>query len=65
MISVPFFGEWVDIGKVKQATFSYKLLKFLDRRAVETASGLVVLEENGKSLIRETIQDTKYTSTSY
>ena len=48
-----FFGELMDIGKLKQDTISYKLLKFLDKQAVETASGLVVLEENGKMLLEK------------
>ena len=37
-------GEWVDIGKITRSSLIYYVLNRLDRNAVKSASGLVVLE---------------------
>lgn len=47
-------GEWVDIGKITQSSFIYYILNWLDRNAVKSASGLVVLEKSAKQLLIET-----------
>ena len=47
-------GEWVDIGKITQSSLIYYLLNRLDRNAVKSASGLVVLEKSAKQLLIET-----------
>lgn len=47
-------GEWVDIGKITQSSLLYRVLDQLDRKAVKSASGLVVLEESAKRLLKET-----------
>ena len=46
-------GEWVDIGKITQSSLIYYLLNRLDRNAVKSASGLVVLEKSAKQLLIE------------
>ena len=48
-----FIGEWVDIGKIKERTWLGRLLIGLDRRSVESASGLVVLDKSGVLLLKE------------
>jgi hypothetical protein len=48
-----FIGEWVDIGKVKESTWFGRILIELDRRSVEGASGLVVLDKAGELLLKE------------
>tara|TARA_B110000977_G_scaffold189604_1_gene259301 strand:- start:7566 stop:8753 length:1188 start_codon:yes stop_codon:yes gene_type:complete len=47
-------GEWVDIGKISKPSLLYYVLNQLDRNAVESAAGLVVLEESAKQLLKET-----------
>ena len=47
-------GEWVDSGKITQSSLVYRVLNQLDRKAVNSASGLVVLEESAKRLLKET-----------
>ena len=47
-------GEWLDIGKITQSSLLYRVLNQLDRKAVKSASGLVVLEESAKRLLKET-----------
>ena len=47
-------GEWVDMGKITQSSLLYRVLNQLDRKAVKSASGLVVLEESAKQLLKET-----------
>ena len=47
-------GEWIDIGKITKSSLLYCVLKQLDRKAVKSASGLVVLEESAKRLLKET-----------
>ena len=47
-------GEWLDMGKVIQSSLLYRVLNQLDRKAVKSASGLVVLEESAKRLLKET-----------
>ena len=47
-------GEWVDIGKITRSSLTYYILNQLDRNAVKSASGLVVLEESAKQLLKET-----------
>tara|TARA_B110000008_G_scaffold272958_1_gene306460 strand:+ start:2437 stop:3630 length:1194 start_codon:yes stop_codon:yes gene_type:complete len=47
-------GEWVDIGKINPSSLIYRVLKRLDQKAVKNASGLVVLEECAKDLLKET-----------
>ena len=46
-------GEWGDIGKIAPESIAYRLLRLIDCRAVETASGVVVLEETAKTLLTE------------
>ena len=48
-----FIGEWIDIGKIKERTWLGRILISLDRRSVEGASGLVVLDKSGEKLIKE------------
>lgn len=45
-------GEWVDIGKLNPSSLLYLILKKLDQQAVKKASGLVVLEECAKNLLK-------------
>jgi glycosyltransferase involved in cell wall biosynthesis len=47
-------GEWVDIGKINQSSLLYRILNGLDKKAVKSASGLVVLEQSAKRLLKET-----------
>lgn len=47
-------GEWVDIGKINLSSWLYRILNRLDQKAVKSASGLVVLEEAAKQLLKET-----------
>ena len=47
-------GEWVDIGKINQSSLLYRVLDRLDKKAVKSASGLVVLEECAKCLLQDT-----------
>ena len=47
-------GEWVDSGKITQSSLLYRVLNQLDRKAVNSASGFVVLEESAKRLLKET-----------
>jgi glycosyltransferase involved in cell wall biosynthesis len=47
-------GEWVDIGKITRSSLIYYILNRLDRNAVKSASGLVVLEKSAKQLLIET-----------
>ena len=47
-------GEWTDIGKLNTSSLLYRVLNFLDQRAVNRASGLVVLEEYAKLLLKDT-----------
>lgn len=47
-------GEWVDIGKIKPSSVLYSLMNSLDQKAVKNASGLVVLEECAKHLLKDT-----------
>ena len=54
-----FIGEWVDIGKIKERTWLGRILIGLDRRSVESASGLVVLDKSGALLLKENIQYSK------
>jgi len=46
-------GEWVDIGKISQSSLLYRILNRLDQKAVKRASGLVVLEECAKHLLKD------------
>lgn len=52
-------GEWVDIGKITRPSLMYYILSRLDRNAVKSASGLVVLEESAKQLLIETYDVSK------
>lgn len=45
--------EWADSGKVKGQSLGYRLLRLIERRSVERASGLVVLEKSAEVLLRE------------
>jgi glycosyltransferase involved in cell wall biosynthesis len=47
-------GEWVDIGKINPSSLLYRILNGLDKKAVKSASGLVVLEQSAKRLLKET-----------
>jgi hypothetical protein len=47
-------GEWLDIGKLTQSSLTYYILNQLDRNAVKSASGLIVLEESAKQLLKKT-----------
>jgi glycosyltransferase involved in cell wall biosynthesis len=47
-------GEWVDMGKINPASLLYRILNRLDKKAVKSASGLVVLEQSAKRLLKET-----------
>jgi hypothetical protein len=47
-------GEWVDIGKINSSSLLYRVLYRLDQKAVNNASGLVVLEECAKHLLEDT-----------
>ena len=47
-------GEWTDMGKITQSSLLYRILNQLDRKAVNSASGLVVLEESAKLLLKKT-----------
>ena len=47
-------GEWVDIGKLDKSSLLHNILNRLDQRAVRNASGLVVLEECAKDLLKDT-----------
>ena len=48
-----FIGEWVDIGKIKEHTWLGRILIELDRRSVDGASGLVVLDKSAELLLKE------------
>jgi len=47
-------GEWLDIGKINQSSLLYWILNYLDKKAVRSASGLVVLEQSAKRLLEAT-----------
>ena len=47
-------GEWVDIGKITPSSLLYRFLNRLDQKLVKSASGLVVLEECAKRLLKDT-----------
>ena len=47
-------GEWVDIGKISPSSLLYRVLNRLDQKAVKSTSGLVVLEECAKQLLKDT-----------
>ena len=47
-------GEWADIGKINPSSLLYRVLNRLDQKAVKSASGLVVLEECAKNLLKDT-----------
>ncbi len=47
-------GEWVDIGKINPSSLLYRVLNRLDQNAVRNASGLVVLEDCAKHLLKDT-----------
>lgn len=49
-------GEWVDIGKLSKKSITYHFLNFLDHQAVKKASGLVVLEDSAKALLKDTYE---------
>jgi hypothetical protein len=49
-------GEWVDIGKITSSSLLYRILNGLDKKAVKSASGLVVLEQSAKQLLKETYE---------
>jgi hypothetical protein len=63
-IKIPFLydfrgfalGEWVDIGKINSSSLLYFVLNKMDKRAVKNASGLVVLEECAKKLLKYTYE---------
>jgi len=46
-----FFWEWVDIDRVSKGSYIHNILEKLDRSAVETAVGLVILEKTGLPLL--------------
>ncbi len=46
--------EWAETGKIRQGSLSYLVLRWIDRKAVKTACGLVVLECSAESLLRKT-----------
>jgi hypothetical protein len=46
--------EWADIGKIRPGSFLHQVLRKIDRSVVETACGLVVLENSAESLLRKT-----------
>ena len=48
-----FIGEWVDIGKINESSWLGRILIGLDRRSVEGASGLVVLDKSGELLLKK------------
>ncbi len=64
LIKIPFLydfrgfalGEWIDIGKLNPSSPLYLILKKLDQKAVKNASGLVVLEECAKNLLKYTYE---------
>jgi len=47
-------GEWTDIGKIRAGSLAHQVLQRIDRSAVETACGLVVLEKAAEALLRKT-----------
>ena len=47
-------GEWVDIGKINPYSLLYRILNRLDQKAVKNSSGLVVLEDCAKHLLKNT-----------
>jgi hypothetical protein len=46
--------EWADTGKIRLGSIPYLILRKIDRNAVKTACGLVVLENSAESLLRNT-----------
>ena len=46
--------EWGDMGKIRPGSLLHQVLRKIDRSAVETACGLVVLENSAESLLRKT-----------
>ena len=46
--------EWAEIGRTRAGSFAHRMFRLIDRRAVETACGLVVLEKSAESLLRKT-----------
>ena len=46
--------EFADIGKIRPGSLPHKALRKIDHNAVETACGLVVLENSAESLLRKT-----------
>ena len=46
--------EWMDSGKIRAGSLPCRVLRKIDHRAVETASGLVVLEKPAETLLRKT-----------
>ena len=46
--------EWTEIGKLRSGSLAHRALRWIDRRAVARASGLVVLEKTAEVLLRKT-----------
>ena len=46
--------EWAEIGKLGADSLPHQVLRRIDRSAVETACGLVVLERSAEALLRKT-----------
>lgn len=46
--------EWTSFGKIRVGSIPYRILRRIDRRAVATACGLVVLEKPAEVLLRQT-----------
>lgn len=47
-------GEWTDIGKIGAGSLAHRVLQGIDRSAVESACGIVVLEKAAEALLRRT-----------
>ena len=48
-----FFGQWADGGITKYNSFAYKFSLFLEKRIINKASALVVLDQSGKEYIEK------------
>ena len=48
-----FWGQWSDGGRTKENSFTYKLLLMLERKLINHALGIVVLDKSGKDYIQK------------
>jgi len=46
-------GEWMELGKLREHSLFYNLLKIIDQKAVQSASAVVVLEKSAELLLRQ------------